>query len=199
MQRLVFRSFLAAASALFLLQTAACDKGGEKKADDKKVEAKVVEPAEPAEPAGTTSTTGGEPAGTTSTTGGETGGETGGGETGGGETGGGETGGGEKVEPEKTPTKVEPKGGDKTEPVAAKIDAKPLFESKCKSCHGSDGKGDTTIGKKVSIPSLAGTKISKAEAVKTITDGVADTKMKGYKDKLSKDEIDALAGYVKKL
>jgi mono/diheme cytochrome c family protein len=85
------------------------------------------------------------------------------------------------------------------EPVAAKIDGKPLFESKCKSCHGIDGAGDTTIGKKVEIPSLVKTKLGKAKVISTITDGVPDTKMKAYKDKLSKDEIDAIAVYVKKL
>ena len=93
-----------------------------------------------------------------------------------------------KEEPEepKPDSKTEPKPDDKA--PAAKIDAKALFEGKCKSCHGSDGKGDTTIGK-----------ISKSDAVKKITDGVPDTKMKGYKDKMTKEEIDAVAAYVKKL
>lgn len=212
MQRLVLQSVVAAASALFILSATACDKGGEKKVDnkvekggdDKGEKAEVGEPAADAgEPAGTTTT------GTTSTTSTTTidpPGETGGDDAAAGDTGG-ETGAavapdgdsGKAVpDPEPKPdSKTEPKPDDK--PPAAKIDAKGLFEGKCKSCHGSDGKGDTTIGKKVGIPSLAGTKLSKSDTVKKITDGVPDTKMKGYKDKMSKEEIDAVAAYVKKL
>lgn len=109
---------------------------------------------------------------------------------------------------EKEPPKDPPKDGgdDKKDPpkdggdaTASKVDAKALYDGKCKSCHGADGKGETTIGKKVDIPSLAGTSLSKAKIVSTIENGVPDTKMKGYKDKLSKEEIDAVAGYVKKL
>lgn len=208
MQRLVLQSVLAAVSAIFVLS--ACDKGAEKKAPEKKAatdeKADAGEPAadagEPA-PAGTTTTTGAvEPPEPAAETGGETAG--GAGETGGEETGGavapdGDSGKApdEKTDP-KPDAKADPKPDTKEEPTA-KIDAKALFEGKCKSCHGSDGKGDTTIGKKVGIPSLAGTKLSKSDAVKKISDGVPDTKMKGYKDKLSKDEIDALAAYVKKL
>jgi mono/diheme cytochrome c family protein len=97
---------------------------------------------------------------------------------------------------EKAPTEKAP--ADKPE-ATAKVNGKPLFDGKCKSCHGADGKGDTTIGKKVDIPSLAGTKLSKAKVVKIVEDGVSGTKMKGYKEKLSKDEIDAVAAYVLKL
>jgi mono/diheme cytochrome c family protein len=210
MQRLVLQSVVAAASALFILSAAACDKGGEKKVDnkvekgDEGEKAEVGEPAaEAGEPAGTTTTT---TSTTTSTTTIDPPGETGGDDAAAGDTGG-ETGaavapdgdGGKAVpDPEPKPdSKTEPKPDDKA--PAAKIDAKALFEGKCKSCHGSDGKGDTTIGKKVKIPSLAGTKLSKSDAVKKITDGVPDTKMKGYKDKMSKEEIDAVAAYVKKL
>ena len=95
-----------------------------------------------------------------------------------------------------TPKKAEP--AKPAEPIA-KLDAKPLYEQKCKSCHGSDGKGDTTIGKKVDIPSLSKTKLAKAKIVSTIEKGVPDTKMKGYKGKLTDAEIDAIAGYVLKL
>lgn len=204
MQRLVLHSVLAAMSALFILSATACDKGGEKKTDNK-----IEKPEDKAE-AGEVAAEAGEPAGTTTTT--TTGVVEAAEETdGGGDTeGGGETTGapvapdgdsGKAVaEPdpkEPDPKEPDPKTDDKT--PTAKIDAKSIFDSKCKSCHGADGKGDTTIGKKVSIPSLASTKISKAEAIKTITDGVPDTKMKGYADKLSKDEIDAVAAYVKKL
>lgn len=122
--------------------------------------------------------------------------EAGGGEDGGKEDGGKEDGG--KEDDGKKPVKQPTDNGEKPEPVA-KVDGKPLFEAKCKSCHGIDGKGDTTIGKKVDIPSLSKTKLGTSKIVSIIESGVPDTKMKGYKGKLSKEEIDAVAAYVKKL
>jgi mono/diheme cytochrome c family protein len=84
------------------------------------------------------------------------------------------------------------------------VDGKEIYLAKCKSCHGVDGKGDTSVGKKIrdaggDFPSLAGTKLAKAKIVEIVEDGVPDTKMKPYKEKLSAEQIDAVAGYVKKL
>jgi cytochrome c553 len=215
MHRRAIRTLFVAAA--LLLTTTACDKGGDtkdvKKAGDKKApeaddkaevaaeagaEAGKPEPAEP-EPAAEAGTPpaeeGGEvaPPADTGAPAAEAGDDKDGGEKDPPPTkDGGDKDGGEKAE--KDPPKDS--GGDST---AAKIDAKSLFDGKCKSCHGADGKGDTTIGKKVNIPSLAGTKLGKDKIISTIENGVADTKMKGYKDKLSKEEIEALAGYVKKL
>jgi cytochrome c6 len=74
-------------------------------------------------------------------------------------------------------------------------DAATLFGSKCSACHGKDGKG-TAVGKKMGAPDLAGaTKDSDAEIVGVISNGKG--KMAAYKDKLSADEIQALAKYVK--
>src|SRR5690606_6206829 len=199
--------------ASLLLITTACDKGGDakdgaKKGDDKAAEGgektEVAQPEEggeqpePAEggavedkPAdtGAAAAEAGEPAA------GETGGEVAAAEAGGEEGGdkdGGEKEGGEvdKPKPDTKPDKKPPKDGGETA-TAPKIDAKGIFDGKCKSCHGADGKGDTTIGKKVNIPSLAKTSLSKAKIVSIVEAGVPDTKMKGYKDKLSKEEIDA--------
>jgi mono/diheme cytochrome c family protein len=198
MYRRAIRSLFVATTALLLLATAACDKPEDKKTADKKAEevkAPEVEPAPPVEPppveppvepppveppadtgavaadTAAAAADAGEPAA---------------------DEGGEKDDGGEKPPAEKPPA-------EKSEPVAAKIDGKPIFEAKCKSCHGADGKGETTIGKKVGIPSLAGTKLSKSKIISTTESGVADTKMKGFKDKLSADEIDAVATYVKKL
>jgi hypothetical protein len=213
MHRLALRSLVLAAAAL-LMTTSACDSGdtkadGGKKADAgaadaadaAKVDDGAADGAEPDEVVAAADEAGAAEAGAPEA-GAGTGGEVaaaGDGAEGAGETGeavpaAGEEDGGED-KPEVTTKKPPP---DK-EPVVAKIDGKPLFETKCKSCHGIDGKGDTTIGKKVEIPSLVKTKLAKGKIVSTINDGVPDTKMKGYKDKLSKDEIDAIAVYVKKL
>jgi mono/diheme cytochrome c family protein len=181
MYRRAIRSLFVATTALLLLATAACDKAEEKKTDktaEKKAEPPPVEPpadtgavaADTAAPAADT----GEPA------------ADGGAEK---ADGGGE----DKPPAEKPPAEKKP------ESTAAKIDGKPIFDAKCKSCHGADGKGETTIGKKVNIPSLSGTALSKSKIVSITETGVADTKMKGFKDKLSADEIDAVATYVKKL
>jgi mono/diheme cytochrome c family protein len=201
MYRSAIRSFFVATTALLLLTTAACDKAEEKKTADKKVDDKKVDevktpeppiepppvepppveppPVEPPADAGTVTADAGADAGEPAADGGAEKAD----------------GGGEDKPPaeKKPPEKADP------EPIAAKADGKAVFESKCKSCHGADGKGDTTIGKKVQIPSLAGTKLSKSKIVSTTESGVPDTKMKGFKDRLTGDEIDAVATYVTKL
>jgi cytochrome c6 len=72
----------------------------------------------------------------------------------------------------------------------------------CASCHGKDGAGKTTMGKKKGARDYTSAadqaKFSDAEATAAIKDGVKD-KMKGYSDKLSDDEIKALVAYVRAL
>ena len=88
--------------------------------------------------------------------------------------------------------------------AASTVDGKELYLGKCKSCHGADGKGDTSLGKKTreaggEFPSLAGSKLAKAKIIEILENGIPDTKMKSYKDKLTAEEIGAVATYVKKL
>lgn len=202
MYRRAIRSLFAATTALLLCATA-CDKPEEKKADDKKAEPEKAdvkapepepqpEPPQPEPPQPEVNAEAGADAGA------EAGADAGAdaGAEGGEPTPAAEEGGEDKPAEKKPADKPTEK---KPEAAANNINAKPLFDAKCKSCHGADGKGETTIGKKVNIPSLVGTSMSKAKIVSVIENGVPDTKMKGYKDKLSKDEIEALAGYVKKL
>jgi mono/diheme cytochrome c family protein len=91
----------------------------------------------------------------------------------------------------------------KTDDKSAKIDAKDLFGKKCKSCHGATGDAKTKLGEKHAIPDWTQpgwkAKWPKPKVVAIIADGEPGTKMKGFKDKLSKDEIDALADYSRKL
>lgn len=220
MHRSPIRSLLFALATVGLLTTTACDSGGDggkaadtkAKSDDGKADAAEVDDgkadAEPAAetdgaPAGTDEEAEGEDTAAAEDTAGETGGETGepaaddGGDDGDDDGGDGDDGktaaagdgggdsGGTKKNPPKDP--------------GPKLDGKPIYMKKCKSCHGENGDGDTTIGKKVDIPSLQKTKLGKGKIVSTVTNGVSGTKMKPYKDKLSKDEIDAVAAYVKKL
>jgi cytochrome c6 len=74
-------------------------------------------------------------------------------------------------------------------------DAAALFQSKCKICHGADGKG-TPVGLKMGSPDLTSVKISAADASKVIESGKG--KMTGFKGKLADADIKALGEYVSK-
>jgi cytochrome c6 len=74
-------------------------------------------------------------------------------------------------------------------------DAAALYASKCAVCHGKDGKG-TPAGQKMGAPDLAkAAKGSEKEISGVIANGKG--KMTAFKGKLSAEEIDALAKYVK--
>ncbi|MCF7674802.1 MAG: cytochrome c [Akkermansiaceae bacterium] len=67
---------------------------------------------------------------------------------------------------------------------AAYGDAAATYAAKCASCHGKDGKGQTTMGKKMKVldyTTAEGQKWADADGVKVILEGKG--KMKGYKDK----------------
>ena len=83
-------------------------------------------------------------------------------------------------------------------------DAKENWEKNCTKCHGADGKGKTKMGEKLGIKDYTDAKVQdslKDDAMaKAIKDGVKDgekTKMKGFGDVLSDDEIKALVKYVR--
>jgi mono/diheme cytochrome c family protein len=73
--------------------------------------------------------------------------------------------------------------------------AADMFEKKCASCHGKDGKGQTKMGEKLGIADLTKVKISAAEAEKVISEGNTEKKMPAYKGKITDDEIKQLAQY----
>ncbi len=75
-------------------------------------------------------------------------------------------------------------------------DAKALFASKCASCHGPDGKGQTNMGKKLGAKDLTALGESEAAIAKAIEEGKAP-KMAAYKGKLTEEQIKAVAAYVK--
>ena len=81
--------------------------------------------------------------------------------------------------------------------------AKELFMSNCASCHGSDGKAQTPIGKKLGVKNLAESKFQTNDIKNRITLGAknakGELKMPPFEQKLSKPEIADLAAYVKSL
>lgn len=68
----------------------------------------------------------------------------------------------------------------------------------CASCHGKDGSGATTMGKKLGVKDYTKEQgFSDADAQKAIMDGSG--KMKGFKDKLSDADAKALVAFVRGL
>jgi cytochrome c6 len=71
------------------------------------------------------------------------------------------------------------------------------FASHCATCHGSNGSGDTPVGKSVKIPDLRSPAIqgqSGAQLAEIIANGKGA--MPPFGSSLSKDEIDALVKHI---
>lgn len=90
--------------------------------------------------------------------------------------------------------------------VALAADAAANWGQHCASCHGKDGSGSTTMGKKLGVKDYRDAKVQAAfsdgELESAIKSGVKEggkEKMKAFKDKLSDDEIKALVAYVRTL
>ena len=86
-----------------------------------------------------------------------------------------------------------------TSAFAADQKTQDLYKSKCQGCHGADGKA-SAIGKKLGAkdfqdPDVA--KLSEADLAKITQDG--KNKMPPYKGKLTDDQINALAKYIKEM
>lgn len=76
--------------------------------------------------------------------------------------------------------------------------AAETYKSKCASCHGPDGSGQTAVGKSMKIRDLRSPEVQKqtdTELEKIITDGKG--KMPAYKAKLSVADISSLVAYVR--
>jgi len=78
------------------------------------------------------------------------------------------------------------------------------WKSKCASCHGADGKGQTDQGKKMQVEDMTTAEWHKrtdAQIKKAIEDGAkkGDAVMEGFKDKLDEASITALVAYVRTL
>jgi mono/diheme cytochrome c family protein len=77
--------------------------------------------------------------------------------------------------------------------------AKALYQKHCEKCHGPDGHA-AQLGQGMSFADGEWTEGSDLRAVvEVITDGVQGTGMLPFKDKLTPEEIRALAKYVRTL
>jgi cytochrome c551 len=75
-----------------------------------------------------------------------------------------------------------------------------VYKSKCASCHGADGKGDTPAGKNMKVKDLASDEVQKLSD--TDLAGVIETgkkPMPGYEGKITKDQIDGLVKWIRTL
>jgi cytochrome c553 len=88
--------------------------------------------------------------------------------------------------------------------VAFAGDAKALYEKDCAKCHGSDGKGDTKMGKKLGAKDYTDAKVQaelKDDAgFKAIKDGLKDKEAKVLMkpaEGTSDDDIKALVAYMR--
>ena len=89
-------------------------------------------------------------------------------------------------------------------PIAFAADAKEVYDKSCASCHGKDGKGDTPAGKKLKAKDYTDAKVQAEmkdeEMIKAVKEGIKDgdkTKMKGFGDKLTDEEIKQLIAYIR--
>jgi cytochrome c6 len=76
---------------------------------------------------------------------------------------------------------------------AARADA-ALFAQKCASCHGKDGK-PSAVGQKMGAKDLSATTLSEKDIAAVISGGKG--KMPAYKEKLTDDQVQSLAKYIK--
>ena len=84
-------------------------------------------------------------------------------------------------------------------PLSA-ADGPALFKAKCAACHGQDGTGDTTMGKKLNVRSLASAEVQKqtdAELLDVMKHGKG--KMPGYEGKIGDDGLKALLAHIRTL
>jgi cytochrome c6 len=76
-----------------------------------------------------------------------------------------------------------------------------LFATKCASCHGKDGAGNTPMGKNLKLRDLGSADVQKMsdKELKDIVDKGKPPKMPAYGGKLSETQIDDLVKFIRSL
>ena len=83
---------------------------------------------------------------------------------------------------------------------ASAEDGSAIYAKECAKCHGADGKGETTMGKKLKCKDLSAeaTKLTEAKIEKAVKEGVKEgdkTRMKAFTE-LSEADLKAVAKHV---
>jgi cytochrome c553 len=88
--------------------------------------------------------------------------------------------------------------------VSLQADVEALWQKNCASCHGKDGKGQTTMGKKSGARDYTDAAVQASftdeEAFKATKEGVVKdgkTVMKPYGEKLTDEEIKELVAHIR--
>jgi len=83
-------------------------------------------------------------------------------------------------------------------------DAKTTYDAKCAKCHGQDGKGQTTMGKKLGSKDYTDPKVQSSftddDAIKAIKEGFKDKDGKAVmkaQEGLADEDITALVAYIR--
>jgi mono/diheme cytochrome c family protein len=90
--------------------------------------------------------------------------------------------------------------------TASAADGKALYTKECAKCHGADGKGQTTMGKKLKAKDYSDPKVQEAIKDEAMAKAIKD----GFKDKdgkvamkpmpnLSDDDVNAIVKYMRSL
>jgi cytochrome c6 len=76
-----------------------------------------------------------------------------------------------------------------------------LFATKCASCHGKDGSGNTPLGKNMQLRDLGSPDVQKMsdKELKNIVEKGKPPKMPAYGGKLSDTQIDELVKHIRSL
>jgi mono/diheme cytochrome c family protein len=83
-------------------------------------------------------------------------------------------------------------------PAVLAADGAAVYKAKCAMCHGSDGTGQTTMGKNLKLRDLGAAAVqgqTDAQLTAIVSDG--KNKMPAYKTKLSAEEIKAVVAHVR--
>lgn len=87
-------------------------------------------------------------------------------------------------------------------PLNARADTtNALFLKSCASCHGKDGKAQTSVARKLGVKDLSQSKLNDTQIEKQILEGrpadQTSAKMPAFKDRLTAEEIKSLIPVVK--
>jgi len=85
-------------------------------------------------------------------------------------------------------------------PSQAQSEPAGLFKTQCEECHGTNGDANTPMGRSLKLRDLRSPDVQKrtnADLTDVITNGVAT--MPGFKNKLTKDQIQQVVAYIRQI